>query len=133
MRQARDRLEGQWHELGRFAQKARDGLRHDAALLRLGAPLDQHFEIELLAREPLQRVLADGAELLLVDVTKQTLFEIGIADPTPHTPFKLAYQFARSRITGPGSPLPGLLAGLGNDPREGRKGRNHDNHDSEYR
>ena len=80
VRQARHRLERERHELGRLAQEAGDGLRHDAPLLRPRAPLDQHFEIELLARESLQRVLADGAELALVDVAKQTLFEIGIAE-----------------------------------------------------
>jgi hypothetical protein len=58
-----DRLEDERHELGRLAQEAGDGLGHDAPLLRPRAPLDQHLEVELLAREPLERVLADGAEL----------------------------------------------------------------------
>ena len=81
MRQARDRLERERHELGRLAEETRDGLRHDAPLLRPRAPLDQHFEIELLAREPFQGVLADGAELVLVHVAEHALLEVGIAEP----------------------------------------------------
>ena len=73
-------LEGERHELGRLAEEARDGLRHDAPLLRPRAPLDQHLEVELLAREPLEGVLADGAELLLVDVAEQALLEVGVAE-----------------------------------------------------
>src|SRR3989304_1567999 len=70
VRHARDGLERERHELGRLAQEARDGLRHDAPLLRPRAPLDQHFEVELLAREPLEGVLADGTELRFVDVAE---------------------------------------------------------------
>ena len=73
-------LEGERHELGRLAEEARDGLRHDAPLLRPRAPLDQHLEVELLAREPLQGVLADGAELPLVHVAEQALLEVGVAE-----------------------------------------------------
>ena len=80
MRQARHRLKRERHELGRLTQEASDRLRHDTPLLRPRAPLDQHLEVELLAREPLQRVLADGAELVLVDVAQQAVFEIGIAE-----------------------------------------------------
>ena len=80
MRQARHRLERERHELGRLAQEAGDGLRDDAPLLRPRAPLDQHLQIELLAREPLQRVLADGAELALVHVAEQAVFEVGVAE-----------------------------------------------------
>ena len=67
---ARDRLQGERHELGRLAQEARDGLRHDAPLLRARPSLDQHLEVELLAGEPLERILADGAELSLVHVVE---------------------------------------------------------------
>ena len=70
VRHARDGLEGERHELGRLTEKTRDGLRHDAPLLRPRAPLDQHFEVELLARQPLEGVLADGAELPLVDIAE---------------------------------------------------------------
>ena len=61
-------------------QEAGDRLRHDAPLLRPRASLDQHLEIELLARKPLESVLADGAELVLVHVAQQALLEIGIAE-----------------------------------------------------
>ena len=80
VRHARDRLEGERHELGRLAEEARDGLRHDAPLLRPRAPLDQHLEVELLAREPLEGVLADGAELPLVHIAEQALLEVGVAE-----------------------------------------------------
>ena len=80
VRHARDGLERERHELGRLAEEARDGLRHDAPLLRPRAPLDQHLEVELLAREPLQGVLADGAELPLVHVAEQALLEVGVAE-----------------------------------------------------
>ena len=70
MRQARDVLKGEGHELGRLTEEACDGLGHDAPLLGPRAPLDQHLEVELLAGEPLERVLADGAELSLVHVVE---------------------------------------------------------------
>src|SRR3989304_3932227 len=80
VRQARDGLERERHELGRLAEEARDGLRHDAAFLRPRAPLDQHLEVELLAREPFEGVLAEGAKLPLVHVAEQALFEVGVAE-----------------------------------------------------
>ena len=59
--------------------EAGDGLGHDAALLGPGAALDQHFQVQLLRRQPFQGVLADGAEAGLVDVVQQPVFEVGIA------------------------------------------------------
>ena len=82
MRQAGHELEREWYELGRLVQEARDRLRYDSSLLRTRAPFDQHFEIELLASKSLESVLADCAELVLVDVAKQTFFEIGVAEST---------------------------------------------------
>src|SRR3990170_2349042 len=63
MRHARDRLQGERNELRRLAQETRDGLRHDALFLSARASLNEHLQVELLAGEPLQGVLADGAEL----------------------------------------------------------------------
>ncbi len=82
MQVARHRLEGKRHELGRLTQEAGDRFRHETPLLRLRTALDQHFKIELLAREPLKRVLADRAELILVHVSEHALFKIGIAQAT---------------------------------------------------
>src|SRR5207253_206666 len=78
MRQVRDVFESERYELGCLAEETRDGLRHDAPFLCLRAPLDQHLEIQLLARQPLQSVLTDGAKLALVHVAEQTLLEIGV-------------------------------------------------------
>lgn len=41
--------------------------------------LDQHFEIELLRRQPLQGVPAEGAKTAFVDVVQQAIFQIGVA------------------------------------------------------
>src|ERR1019366_6754482 len=44
------------------------------------ASLDQHLKVELLASQALQSVLTDRPELLLVDITEETLFEVGIPE-----------------------------------------------------
>src|SRR5258706_606562 len=80
MRETRYRLKRERHEVGRLAHETSNGLGYDTLLLRPSATLDQHFEIELLARKSFQSVLADSAELALIHVAKQTLFEIGIAE-----------------------------------------------------
>ena len=80
VRHVREGLEGERHEIGRLANETRDGLRHDALFLRPRTPLNQHFQIELLAREPLKSVPADSTELLLVDVAKHALLEVCVAE-----------------------------------------------------
>src|SRR5439155_20902998 len=42
--------------------------------------LDQHFEIEFFCGESFECVLADGAEMIFLHVTKQALLQIGVAD-----------------------------------------------------
>jgi hypothetical protein len=78
VRQARNGLESKGHELGRLAEKARDGLGHDAPLLCTGTPLDQHREVQLLAGQPLQRVLTNRTKLALVHVAQQALLEVAV-------------------------------------------------------
>ena len=56
-------LQRQRHEFGCLAEESRDGLRDNTPLLGLRSSLDQHLEVELLTCQPLQSVLADGAEL----------------------------------------------------------------------
>src|SRR5439155_20658069 len=80
VRDAGNALESHRDELGRFAKEACDGLRHDTAFLRARAPLDQHLEIEFLARQPLESVLTDRPELPLVHVPQQALLEVGVAE-----------------------------------------------------
>ena len=64
----------------RFAKEAGDGLRHDAAFLRSRPPLDEHLQVQLLGRQPLQRVLADRPEVLFLHVAEQA------APPGPRLP-----------------------------------------------
>ena len=77
--------QGERHKFGRLPKEARDGLRHDALLLRPRAPLDQHLQVELLASQPFKGVLADGPKLLLVDIAEQTLLKVGIAKLAPRS------------------------------------------------
>ncbi len=97
MRQAWHGFEGERHEIGRLAQETGDRLRHDTLLLRPRAPLDQHFEIELLARKPFKGVLADGAELVLVDVAQQALFEVRIAEAAGVVVAQHAFDLGRGQ------------------------------------
>ena len=69
--------EPEGHVVRRFRQEARDGLRHDPALLRPRPALDEHVEVELLRGQPFQGVAADVAEAALVHAFEQTLFEVG--------------------------------------------------------
>src|SRR5260221_4502151 len=80
VREARDRPQRERHELGCLAQETSDSLRHNPLLLCPRASLDQHFKIELLAGQALQRVLTDRPELLLVDIAEEALFEVGIPE-----------------------------------------------------
>ena len=73
--------EPEGHAGRRIGQEARDGLRHDAALLRPRPALDEHVEVELLRGQPFQGVAADVAEAALVHAFEQPLFEIGVAQP----------------------------------------------------
>ena len=80
VRHVRDRLHREGYELGRLTKKSRDGLWHNTSLLRPRPPLDQHLEIECLARESLEGVLADGTESSCVDIAEHPLLEVGVAE-----------------------------------------------------
>jgi hypothetical protein len=79
VREVRHRLQRPRDKLGGVVNESRNRLRHDASLLRTRASLDQHLQVELLTRQSLERVLADGTELLLVHLPKQTVFEVGVS------------------------------------------------------
>ena len=78
--EGRNRLQGQAGTLRGFLQESRNGLGHDAALLSLGPPFNQHLKVELLGREAFEGVLADAAKVLLVDIPKKPVLEVGIAE-----------------------------------------------------
>src|SRR5258708_37889066 len=63
-------LERERQVFGRIAQETSDCLGYDTPLLRERSTFYKHFKIELLAREPFQRVLADRAELFLVYIAQ---------------------------------------------------------------
>ena len=48
-------------------------------LPRLGAPLDQHLQVQLFGRQPLKRVLADSAKPAFIDVFQDLLFQVGVS------------------------------------------------------
>ena len=76
VRQPADEVELQRRQGRGVPQEARDGLRHHPALAGAGASLDQHLQVQVLRRQPLQGVLADVAEAPLVDVPQQALFQV---------------------------------------------------------
>lgn len=58
--------------------ESRYRLGHDTPLLRASSTLDQHREVQLLARESFQRVLADSPEFFLAHWALQPIFEVGV-------------------------------------------------------
>ena len=81
MRQPPDEVQAERNEWGRVAQEARDRFGHDAALAGAGAALDQHLQVQLLRRQPLQGVAADVAEAPFVDIVQQALLQVLVAEP----------------------------------------------------
>ena len=65
---------------GALIHEAGDGFRHDAPLLSPCPTLDQHFQIEPVRGETLQRGLAHGADVGLADVPEQALLKVGVTD-----------------------------------------------------
>ena len=47
-------------------------------LPRLGAPLDQHLQVQFFGRQPLKRILTDSAKPAFIDVLQKPLFQIGV-------------------------------------------------------
>ena len=76
VRQRRKRFQTQRHKWRGFADETSDCFRDDAALLCEGAAFDEHLQVESFGRQPLQRVLADSAEMILAHVAEQSVFQI---------------------------------------------------------
>ena len=79
MRQPAHRPQSQGRVSGALGDEARDALGHHPPLLRAGAALDEHGEVELLGGQPFQRRLADGAETVLVHVLQEAVLEVFLA------------------------------------------------------
>ncbi len=76
-----DDLEVQAGVFRAVADEPGNGLRHNAPFLGQRTPFHEHAQIELLRRQPLQSVPTDRAELPLVHVLEQAVFQVGIAEP----------------------------------------------------
>ena len=76
MHHAPDRLQIQGRVLGTLRDEACACLRHDAAFLGTCPALDQHVQVELLGCQSFQSIVADRAEVALVDILQESFFQV---------------------------------------------------------